>query len=362
MGETSKILIVDDDDSHAALLAEMVGEMGHESEHVDDGFGALAELKLDYDMVLLDAKMPGMDGYEVTRRIRKKENDEHLPVVIVTSLDSAADRRRAREAGADDFIGKPVQEAELQTRISSMLAWKEREKELENERDRLKKKMEKQSSELRQTVEELTDSYRTAHEAEMETLQRLAVAAEYRDEDTGAHVQRVGRYCSLVGERLNLTPSRVEVLQHAAPLHDLGKIGIPDSILLKPGDLSDEEWSIMQDHTTIAGTILNESSSRYLKAGKEIALSHHEKWNGSGYPNGVAGEDIPLSGRICAVADVFDALTSDRPYRDALSIEKATGIMKEGRGEHFDPNLLDLFFEDFDEVLAIREKHSDDSG
>jgi PAS domain S-box-containing protein len=192
--------------------------------------------------------------------------------------------------------------------------------------------------------------------AELETLQRLALAAEYKDEGTGTHIVRVGRYCVLIGRKLGLPTDDLDILMQAAPMHDVGKLGIPDAILLKPGKLDADEWQIMRQHSAIGGRILDGSSSRYLQAGEVIAVSHHEKWDGSGYPLGSAGESIPLWGRITAVADVFDALTSKRPYKDPFPFEKAVAIVRDGRGTHFDPRLLDFFLSDVDEVHAIHDR------
>jgi putative two-component system response regulator len=194
------------------------------------------------------------------------------------------------------------------------------------------------------------------HQAHLETIQRLAIASEYKDEDTAAHIYRMSNYCSIIARVLHLPPGEVELLLHASPMHDVGKIGIPDLILLKPGKLTPEKWTIMKEHTIIGGSILREAEDDLIKTGEIIALSHHEKWDGSGYPKGMKGEDIPLIGRITAVADVFDALTSERPYKKAFSNEKAYGILREGRGTQFDPKVLDAFFERLDDVVEIQEK------
>jgi putative two-component system response regulator len=356
MYENKRVLVVDDQEGQRALLVDLVTKFGHQAECAADGFEAIAKLKLGFDLVLLDAKMPGMDGFEVLRHIRQKEHDPCVPVLMVTGLDSAEDRRRAVENGADDFVTKPVREIDLQARLTSLLRRKEAEDALVSRRNALERKVERQTAELREAVEELTQKHRQAHRAELETLERLAVAAEYRDKRTGEHVRRIGDYCALLGERLHLEPGEVEVLRHASPLHDVGKIGVPDSILLKPGELTADEWQTMKKHTTYALPILGESSSKYLQAGKEIALTHQERWDGSGYPRGLQGQQIPLRGRICAVADVFDALTADRPYRDALPPEEAVEIMKKGRGTDFDPELLDLFLQNLDALVDVREK------
>jgi putative two-component system response regulator len=359
MADGKRVLVVDDEEGQRVLLSQLVEELGHEVETASDGFEAVAKMKLGFDLVLLDAKMPGMDGYEVLTELREDEDGKpHVPVLMVTGLDSDRGRRRAMENGADDFISKPVRQVDLQARVTSLLKRKEAEDALVEHRDELEREVEQRTAELREAVEDLTARHREAHRAELETLERLAVAAEYRDKGTGAHVRRIGGYCALLGERLRMTPGEVEILRYASPLHDVGKIGVPDSILLKSGPLTDDEWEVMQKHTIYAGSILGDSSSKYLQAGKEIALTHQERWDGSGYPRGLEGEEIPLNGRICAVADVFDALTSDRPYREAMTAEEAFEKMEKARGEDFDPELLDTFLQDTDEVVAVHQKHS----
>ncbi|MDA2934716.1 HD domain-containing protein, partial [Acidobacteria bacterium AH-259-D05] len=203
----------------------------------------------------------------------------------------------------------------------------------------------------RQLIEDLTDAKQLIEEAHLDTIQRLAIVAEYKDEDTAVHIRRMSRYCGVLARALNMPPKEVELILHASPMHDVGKIGIPDAVLLKPGKLDAEEWNIMKQHTIMGAQILSGSQSELIQAGQVIALSHHEKWDGSGYPNGLAKEDIPLFGRICAVADVFDALTSKRPYKDAFPNEKAYKILEEGRGKHFDEHILEVFFKRLDEVL-----------
>lgn len=204
----------------------------------------------------------------------------------------------------------------------------------------------------------MAEAQRRTHKAHLDTIKRLAIAAEYKDEDTAIHIDRMSNYCAIIARELHLPPGEVEVILNASPMHDVGKIGIADAILLKPGKLDNDEWDIMKQHTTMGGRILSGSSSDLLLAGEVIALSHHEKWDGSGYPKGLAGEDIPLFGRICAVADVFDALISERPYKKAFSNEKAYEILREGRGTQFDPKVLDAFFKRLDKVVAIQEQYS----
>ena len=195
--------------------------------------------------------------------------------------------------------------------------------------------------------------------AHLETLHKLSAAAEYKDEETAHHISRMSHYSALLAEKLGFGQDEVQLILHASPMHDIGKIGIPDSILLKPGPLTPEEWEIMKTHSVMGANILGSTSSDFLEAGTVIAISHHEKWDGSGYPKGLAGEDIPLYGRICAVADVFDALTTKRPYKDPYDNDKALEILREGRARHFDPTVLDLFFDNLDRVFEIQQRFRD---
>lgn len=355
--KSKRILIVDDDRQNCDLLEAMLKMFGHESEIAMDGFEALGKLSLDIDLVLLDVMMPGMDGFEVAQQIRSNPQYCDLPIIIATALDSKADRLRAVEAGANDFISKPIDKIELRARTTSLLKMKEHQDALKHYQNELEDKVEKRTSELRQSLLDKVHAHREIYQAYLDTIHRLALAAEYKDEDTADHIKRMSSYCTLLAQRLNLPPGEVELICYASPMHDVGKIGIPDHILLKAGRLNPEEWVVMKQHTVIGGYILQNSGSKLLQAGEVIALSHHEKWDGSGYPKGLAGENIPLWGRICAVADVFDALTSKRPYKEAFSNEKSLEIMKEKRGTHFDPKLVDLFMGNLSEVFAIQEKY-----
>jgi len=354
MDRAKRILIVDDEVQNRELLEALLESFGYESENARDGIEALAKMKLGIDLVLLDVMMPGMDGFEVARRIREDQVDGDVPIMIVTSLTDKQDRLRAVEIGVNDFITKPIDKTELKVRTASLLKMKEVQDAIKEHKAKLEETVEKRTTGLRKALEDMAEAQRKTRDAHLDTLRRLSIAAEYKDEDTAAHIHRMGRYSALIARNLGLSPGEVEVILHASPMHDVGKIGIPDIILLKPGKLEEEEWKTMQEHTVIGGRILYGSSSKVVQAGEVIALSHHEKWDGSGYPKGLAGEDIPLWGRICGVADVFDALTSNRPYRKALSNEKAIEIIKEGRGKHFDPHVIDVFFENLDEVLSIQ--------
>jgi putative two-component system response regulator len=356
MPPSKRILIVDDEEQNRELLEALLDSLGHASEKARDGFEALAKLKLSIDLVLLDVMMPGMDGFEVARRIREDPVDGNVPIIMVTALEGKESRLRAVEVGANDFISKPIDLTELKVRTASMLKMKEAQDAVNEHQAKLEEMVEQRTAALRKALEDMAEARRKTQEAHLDTIRRLSIAAEYKDEDTAVHIHRMSKYSALLAKGLNLPPSETEIILHASPLHDIGKIGIADSILLKPGKLNDAEWKIMKAHTTIGGRILSGSASKLLQAGEIIACSHHEKWDGSGYPKGLAGETIPIWGRICGVTDVFDALTSNRPYKQAFSNEKALDIMQKGRGRHFDPKVLDVFLECWDDLLAIQKE------
>lgn len=359
MSKPKRILIVDDDEASRDLLVAFVESLGHETETAVDGIEAIIKMKLGFDLVLMDIMMPGMDGYEATRQIRKYQEYSELPIIMTTALTSKDDRLRAVEAGANDYISKPVDKNELHVRMTSLLKMKEAQDAVKHYQAELEEKVEQRTMQLSEALNESIESQREIKKAHIETIHRLVVAAEYKDEDTANHIKRMSHYSKILAGSLHLSPGEVETIHLASPMHDVGKMGTPDNILFKPGKHTPEEWEIMKQHTTFGGRILNGSSAKLLQAGEIIALSHHEKWDGSGYPKGISGEDIPLWGRITAVADVFDALTSKRPYKEAFSNEKSLQIMKEGHGKHFEPRLLDLFLENLDEVFDIQKKHKD---
>ena len=216
-------------------------------------------------------------------------------------------------------------------------------------------------SEVTGRTEELKHAFEKIKAASLETIYRLSMAAEYKDKETGAHIKRMSLYSAAVTRRMGLTESTIETILYAAPMHDLGKIGIPDLILMKPAKLDPVEWEIMKQHTVIGAKILQGSDAEFIRLGETIALSHHEKWDGSGYPNSLKGIEIPITGRITAIADVFDALTSKRPYKEPFSVEKSLAIIREGRGSHFDPDVADAFFAIQDEILTIKKQYDDDN-
>ena len=354
-----RILIVDDDDATRAITQAIVQAVGHEVETASDGIEGLAKLGLGIDLVLLDVVMPGLDGFEVCRRIRRDPAVSDLPVIVLTSMDSRDDRLRAVEAGASDFIGKPVDETEFRIRSASLLKLKETQDALKSHQAHLEQLVRQRTASLRVALEQMADAQRLAYLAHLDTVDRLAIVAEYKDKVTARHIERMSHYCAVIARGLKLPPGEVELIQHASRMHDLGKIAVPDIILSKTSGLDSMEWQVMRGHAAIGGMILENSTSELLQAGRVIALSHHERWDGTGYPDGLAGENIPLWGRICAVADTFDAVTSERSYKPAYSIDIALQIIEEGRGTQFDPAVVDVFMACIGEILEVRNKHLD---
>ena len=354
-----RILIVDDEERNCELLVAMVESLGYEPDVARDGVEALAKLQLDVDLILLDVMMAGMDGFQVAYRIRHDPHGAEVPIIMVTALTGKEDRLKAVEAGANDFISKPFERTELRVRMASLLKMKEAQDALHQHRRELELLVERRTASLRDALQAMVEAQRHAHQAQLDTVERLAIAAEYKDKITAFHIHRMSQYSAILARGLMLPPGEVEEILHASRMHDVGKIGIPDDILRKPARLDEPEWGVMRQHTTIGARILGNSSSKLLQAGQVIAISHHEWWDGSGYPNGLSGESIPLWGRICAVADVFDAVTSVRPYKPAYTNEQAYEILRRERGTHFDPHIVDVFFERLSEVLEIQARYRD---
>ena len=352
MPHRTKILIVDDDPLNIQVLKSLLTRFGHEVLGVENAIAALNVLDPSFDLVLADVIMPSVDGFEFVKRVRSNPDTQDIPIIMVSTLAEKKDRLVAIECGANDFITKPVDALELRVRTTSMLKQKAQQDKIKAFVGELSQKVEARTMDLNHALAELDKSNR-------EAIQHLSAAAEYKDEDTGFHILRMANYSALIATKLGLGKEEVDLVLTSSPMHDVGKIGIPDKILLKPGRLDPDEFVIMKEHTTIGGKILGAGNSDYMNMGTLIALSHHEKWDGSGYPSGLAGEDIPLAGRICAVADVFDALTSRRPYKEAFSVEKSIAIIREGQGTHFDPKVLNVFLDNIDEILEIKRKYQE---
>ena len=355
MKDKPVILVVDDQLQNVELLEAQLVPLGYEIIRAANGKDALTIITgNEIDLMLLDIMMPGMDGFEVIRRVRQGTKTRLLPIILVTALRETEDRIKGIEAGCDDFISKPVDKMELFARVRSLLKVKDYNDLMLNYRKELESEVTARTEQLKKALERIKT-------ASLDTIYRLSVASEYKDKDTGAHIKRMSRYSIAVARRMGLDENTIETILYSAPMHDLGKIGIPDQILMKPAILDPAEWKIMKMHTVIGAKILQGSDAEFIKSGESIALSHHEKWDGSGYPNGVKGQEIPIAGRIVAIADVFDALTSKRPYKEPFTIEKSLAIVKEGRGTHFDPDVVDAFFDIQEEILNIKKQYNEDN-
>jgi len=353
------VLIVDNDEGNRRVLAAQVESLGHVWEEAQGGAESLELLHERFDLLLINGTMPVMDGFELTCRIRSQEKCRDIPIIMVTELDSREDHMQAVEAGADDFITKPVDRYELQARAESLFKMKASQDAVRHHQDDLERLVAARTSELQSAMSEVVLGHQHIYEAQLDTIHRLALAAEHRDEHTASHIHRVSHYCGLMAWALDLSADETEHIQQGSIMHDVGKIGIPDSILLKEGRLSSAERGVMEQHTIIGADILRGSSSKLLQIGEIIALTHHERWDGTGYPQGLKGEQIPLHGRICAVADVYDALTSKRPYKKAFARHEARQILCQGYGTHFDPQILDLFLANFEVVEVIQDRYGE---
>ncbi|MFA6921003.1 MAG: HD domain-containing phosphohydrolase [Gallionella sp.] len=297
------------------------------------------------DLILLDVVMPGMSGHDVCRQLKENEVSRHIPVIFVTARNDAEDEALGFELGGADYITKPVSPSIVRARVRAHLA-------LANQQHHLQELVSERTSELALSNKKLEQTH-------LSMIRQLGKAADYRDNETGLHVVRVGNYSKLLGLASGLPESHAELLMYASMMHDIGKIGVPDHILLKPAKLTDEEFEIIKRHPKIGAEIIGEHDAEVLKMAKDVALTHHEKWNGKGYPHGLSGSDIPLVGRIVAIVDVFDALTCIRPYKTAWTVEKALELICNEAGQHFDPELVRLFLNEETEVRRIAIEYSE---
>jgi two-component system response regulator RpfG len=344
----ARVVIVDDRSTARRLLEGLARtlEPGVVVESFEDPQEALAQMQLiTPDLIITDYRMPGMDGIEFTRRIRAERSLADVPVIIVTVVEDREVRYQALENGATDFLTRPIDPQECRARCLNLLALRRSQRVVADRAQWLE--------------EQVMLATREVRTRERETLMKLAKAGEYRDEETGNHIIRMAKYARLIAEELKLTAMECDEIEAAAPMHDIGKIGIPDQILMKPGRHSPEEQAIMRTHPLIGHGILDESPSRYLQMGAVIALGHHEKFDGTGYPQGLAGDTIPLPARIAAVADVFDALTSNRPYKRAWSFQDALHYVRSESGKHFDPTCVRAFELRIDAVASIMRELGD---
>ncbi len=345
MDEPRKILIVDDDEKARRLLVALLKEefQTYEAENGMEALNMAAEIQP--DLILLDQMMPGMTGYEATQKLKADPVTKAIPIIVVSALDDKESRIRGLEAGAEEYLTKPVDRMDLKIRVRNLLRMKEFSDFLKNHNQILE-------AQVLARTRELQTSF-------IESIFTLMRAAEYRDDETGAHVKRISHYTQILAEQMGMSTEFCDQIFYASPMHDIGKIGIPDHILLKPGELDPAEWEIMKSHAAMGAKILENNSSPYLKMGHEIALGHHERWDGGGYPKGIKGEAIPLAARIMQVADVYDALRSNRPYKPAITHKNSLDVISKGDGRthphHFDPVVLAAFIkraDDWAEVFA----------
>ena len=320
------ILVVDDEPTNLKLLKQVLSD-SYRLIFAKSGEQAISVAKSRRpDLILLDVMMPQMNGFEVCEQLKKHQQTRTIPVIFVTAMQEDIDETRGFAIGAVDYITKPISPAVVKARIATHLSLVQAE---------------------------------LLREAQVEVIQRLSWAAEYRDVETGQHIKRMSEYCYLIAKKMGFSEHWACTLRLAAPMHDIGKIGITDDVLLKPGKLDPDEAEHMKEHPLIGAKILDGSNSELLQLAHTLALEHHEKFDGSGYPHGKKGEEISIEGRICAVADVFDALTSARPYKAAWPVDKAISLLKEEKGAHFDPLCVDAFLSCLDDVLKVKEQHKD---
>ena len=346
----AKVLLVDDEPANVKLLERTLRSFGYRDLVSTTDPRTVAGLfdAQDFDLVILDLNMPHMDGFEVMRQLQARGSDALPPILILTAQAEQEHRVRALRSGAHDYVTKPFALEELLARVRNLLQVHLYRKTMVSRNHWLEERVLQRTREL--------------YDTRLQIVRRLGRAAEYRDNETGLHIIRMSQMSLVLGEAWGMPMPECELLVNASPMHDIGKIGIPDHILLKPGKFEPPEWEIMKTHSRIGADILAGDDSQLLTMARSIALNHHEKWDGSGYPGGLQGEAIPLVGRIVALADVFDALTSERPYKKAWTVEATLEYVEANRGKHFDPRLVDLMLERLPDILAIRDQFAEPPG
>lgn len=344
-----ELLFVDDDATNLKVYTTIAAQIAdaHATTFVSSAAALVWCESHEPDLIVLDYRMPAPNGIEVIRQYRALYPQADTPIIMITGENDREVRHRALESGASDFLNKPADPVEFLARMRNLLVLHERGKQLENRANTL-------AAEVRAATKEIAGR-------ELETITRLTRAMEYRDTETGMHVMRMGQYAEAVGRAMDLSPTEQNMLLLATPMHDIGKVATPDYVLLKPGTLAPDEWTIMQDHARVGHDILAGSASQVLQRAAEIALGHHERWDGTGYPHAVKGTDIPLAARICAVGDVFDALISKRPYKDAWTPAAAFKTIERSAGTHFDPMVVEAFFRCKPEIERILQRFNDDA-
>ena len=343
----ASILIVDDEPANILVLKKMLEMKGYTNvvTTLDPMQTLPLYLEHNSDLILLDINMPVMDGYEVMQQLCDKLNQVLPPILILTAQDTQSFRQRALDSGALDYVTKPFNAEELLSRVHNLLAVGMANKYMRLQNEILEQKVNERTKEL--------------HDTRLQVVRRLGLAAEYRDNETGLHIIRMSEISVVIAKAAGMDEEQCDLLLNASPMHDIGKIGISDGILLKPGKFEPDEWEVMQTHAQIGADILSGDDSALMKMAHDIALTHHEKWNGKGYPNNLKGDAIPLVGRITALADVFDALTSVRPYKKAWSVEDSVKLINDESGQHFDPQLVKHMMDNLDEIIKVKNKHAE---
>lgn len=346
----ARILVVDDEPVNVKLLVKILNAEGYDNIVSTEDSRKVQQLleAQPSDLILLDLNMPHMTGFDVMAQLNQLSSNDAPSILVLTAQSDRDSRIRALELGARDYITKPFDRVELLTRIRNML-----------EVNLLHRQVRDQNKILEQTVQVRT---RELQETRLEIIRRLGRAAEYRDNETGLHIIRMSKISALLAESAGFSPFECLAILNASPMHDIGKIGIPDRILLKPGKLEGDEWEIMKTHVSIGGKILSGHESELLSMARVIAETHHEKWDGSGYPNGLSGDSIPMIGRIVALADVFDALTSERPYKKEWPIDDAVEFIEKNSGRHFDPKYVEVFKGCLPRIVEIKNKYAEPEG
>lgn len=353
------ILVVDDDPTNIRLIERMLNRSGYTRIHSTTDPTETSHLFMETapDLVMLDLQMPKVDGFGVMEELAGiVDADDYLPILILTADTTRTTKQRALVSGAHDFLTKPFDQTEMLARVGNLLKTRSMHLQLRRLNQSLEKKVEERTAVLWETIGQLEGAQRDLRLAQEETIHKLSFAAEFRDDETSRHIERMSRYCSVIAEGVGFDQTRKDTLRIASKMHDVGKIGVPDSILLKPGKLTPDQFEIMKTHSQIGYDILTGSASDLASTAAMIAWTHHEKIDGSGYPRGLVGDEIPLEGRIAAVADVFDALTTDRVYRKAFTLPETLTIMREGRGAHFEPAIVDVLFDRLDEILTLKSE------
>jgi len=347
------VLLCDDELMNRKVASKILNKEGFNVIEAQNGKEAIEILNTQkVDLILMDLMMPIMDGYEATSIIKSDERFSAIPLIIVSALSDKEAITKCLKLGANEYLTKPYDIVDFSLRIKNAIKLGAYQNMLKEHKKILEQEVEKKTKELQDALIEIQKS-------EQDIISILGKTAEYRDNETSVHTVRVGEMAALIARKFGWNSEDVELMRLASPMHDIGKVGITDSILLKPGKLDDEEFEIMKQHSVIGYSILSQKETPLLKLAAEIAHTHHEKYNGKGYPNALAGDDIPLSGAIVAVVDVFDALLSERPYKKAFTLEKTLEIINNDSGSHFNPKVVEIFMDSLDEILEIKEKLQD---